>query len=134
MVNGIALCSLPSGTETGGQLTGFFQKGADVKAQDDHGASTLMQASLNADINVMRLLLDKGADVNASDPNGATALLWAGHDPEKVRLLLNYGARISEEVVFASVAIPGCWSGAQAPRRPRNRFQHQPPTATLIGA
>jgi ankyrin repeat protein len=81
--------------------------GADVNAQDDLGTTILMHAVLDADLGVVKLLLSKGADVNVQNKKGATALLWALHDPDKVKLLLDQGAKIPEEVVFAVAAIPG---------------------------
>jgi ankyrin repeat protein len=84
----------------------LFAKGASIHARDGSGATALMHAALNADTGMMRSLLDRGAHVNAESAGGATALLWALHDPEKVKLLLDHGAKVSEEAVFASVAVP----------------------------
>jgi ankyrin repeat protein len=81
--------------------------GADVNARDEAGATILMHAVLDADIGVVKLLLSKDADVNAQNKKGTTALLWALHDPDKVKLLLDHGARIPEEAVFVAAAIPG---------------------------
>jgi hypothetical protein len=66
-----------------------------------------MRAVLDADVGVVKLLLSKGADANTPNKKGATALLWALHDPDKVKLLLDHGAKIPEEAVFAAAAIPG---------------------------
>jgi ankyrin repeat protein len=81
--------------------------GADVNAKDENGTTVLMHAVLDADIGVVKLLLSKGADVNAQNKKGATALLWALHDPDKVKLLLDHGARIPEEAVFVAASISG---------------------------
>ena len=42
---------------------------------------------------MMRLLIEHGADVNATNDDGITALMWAAGDAEKVRLLLEKGAK-----------------------------------------
>ncbi|HMF16934.1 MAG TPA: ankyrin repeat domain-containing protein, partial [Gemmataceae bacterium] len=81
--------------------------GADVNAKDEVGTTVLMHAVLDADLGVVKLLLSKGADANAQNKNGATALLWALHDPGKVKLLLDHGAKIPEEAVFVAASIPG---------------------------
>jgi ankyrin repeat protein len=81
--------------------------GADVNAKDEVGTTCLMHAVLNAHVGVVKLLLSKGADANARNKKGATALLWALHDPNKVKLLLDHGAKIPEEAVFVAAAIPG---------------------------
>jgi ankyrin repeat protein len=81
--------------------------GADVNAKDEVGTTILMHAVLDADAGVVKLLLSKGADANAQNKKGATALLWALHDPDKVKLLLDRGAKVPEEAVFVAAAIPG---------------------------
>jgi ankyrin repeat protein len=81
--------------------------GAGVNAKDEVGTTILMHAVLNADVGVVKLLLSKGADANAQNKKRATALLWALHDPDKVKLLLDHGAKIPEEAVFVAAAIPG---------------------------
>jgi ankyrin repeat protein len=65
-----------------------------VNLPDRHGATPLMHATLYADSDLMRLLIDKGADVNASVASGATALLWGAGDVAKVRLLVKHGAKV----------------------------------------
>jgi ankyrin repeat protein len=81
--------------------------GAEVNAKDEGGTTVLMHAALDADIEVVKLLLSKGADANAQNKNGATAMLWALHDPGKVNLLLDHGAKISDEAVFVAASISG---------------------------
>lgn len=65
-----------------------------LKSVDRHGSTALMQAALYSDATMMRLLLERGADSNATNKDGATALMWGAGDVEKVRLLLEQGARI----------------------------------------
>jgi ankyrin repeat protein len=88
-------------------LQALLEGGADVNAKDEVGTTVLMYAVLDADLGVVKLLLSKGADANAQNKNGATALLWALHDPGKVKLLLDHGAKIPEEAVFVAASIPG---------------------------
>lgn len=65
-----------------------------VNMADQHGATPLMHATLYADAELMRLLIDKGADVNIADASGATALMWGAGDLAKVRLLVQHGANV----------------------------------------
>jgi ankyrin repeat protein len=85
----------------------LLEGGADANARDESGSTALMHAVVNADIGMVRLLLDKGADVNAQNKSGATALLWGLHDPDKVKLLLDTGAKVPEAALFVAVTIPG---------------------------
>jgi ankyrin repeat protein len=85
----------------------LLKQGADVNARDVAGVPALMQATLNADVGMMELLLTNGAQADAQAEGGATALLWGLHDPAKVRLLLDHGAKVSDQAVFTAVAIPG---------------------------
>ena len=52
----------------------MIQKGADVKAIDESGASVLEIAASVNNLEVARILVDKGADVNTTDSGGFTAL------------------------------------------------------------
>jgi ankyrin repeat protein len=81
--------------------------GADVNAKDETGTTVLMLAALNADAGIMKLLLSKGADVSAQNKSGASALLWALPDEDKVKLLLDHGAKFPDGAVFAAAAISG---------------------------
>ena len=74
----------------------LLAKGADVKARDENGTTTLMIASAKGYCEVVRQLLDKSADVRAQDKDGATALMHAsaaGHS-EVVGQLLDKGADV----------------------------------------
>jgi len=74
----------------------LLDRGADVNAKNDAGATALMWAA--HDIEKTRLLLEYGADANAASDHGRTALTAAagrsGGAPV-VRLLLEYGANPS---------------------------------------
>lgn len=60
------------------------------------GATALITASVNDNVDVVRLLLENGADVNECDADGETALLHAakGGDPRLVDLLLRSRAEL----------------------------------------
>jgi len=65
----------------------FAFTGASVDAQNTGGTSTpssnsqtdttLIEATKNADIEIVKVLLAKGADVNFKDQDGMTALMFA---------------------------------------------------------
>src|SRR5262249_13224195 len=82
--------------------------GADPNAHDDIGDTALMRAALYAELPITRLLLEQGADVNARAGDGATALVRASHDAEKVRLLLDHGAKVDSLAMIAAARVPGC--------------------------
>ena len=46
-----------------------------------------------ASVEAMRLLMGAGADVNLQSQSGATALIWSATDLDKVRLLVDHGAK-----------------------------------------
>src|SRR5262245_65528946 len=79
-------------------MKALLEKGADVNAVDDGGATALMWAV--TDLEKTALLLDRGADVNARSSDGRTPLLIAsalhGSSPV-VKLLLDKGADIKEK-------------------------------------
>jgi ankyrin repeat protein len=92
----------------------LLDRGADVNARDETGATALMHAALNADVALVQFLLRKGAEVNLRNRAGATALLWALHDPAKVKLLVDHGADVGVTVgaahttpVHLAAGIPG---------------------------
>lgn len=85
----------------------LLAQGANVNAPDKAGATPLFHAALNADISMMQLLLSNGANVNAETTTKTTPLIWGLHDPDKVKLLLDQGAKVSDEVIFASATMPG---------------------------
>jgi ankyrin repeat protein len=71
--------------------------GANVNATDRYGQTTLMLYMADADISLIKLLLEASPDVNAVDSEGKTALdyaeqRWKGKE-EIHALLQSYGAR-----------------------------------------
>jgi ankyrin repeat protein len=76
-----------------------------VNAPDSEGSSPLMHATLNGDLNILKLLLQRGADPNVRNYDGATALLWAVDDLAKVKLLLDAGADVNAKTKHGSTAL-----------------------------
>jgi len=78
----------------------WLKQGARIDAQDAHGMTPLMRRAQAEDIGGvegierMRFLLEHNANPNLQNNNGDTALHLALHSPEKIALLLAYGARI----------------------------------------
>jgi ankyrin repeat protein len=85
----------------------LLAQGADVKARNEVGDTTLMQAALNADTEMMQLLLQRGASVHARGVYEITPLLRAVHESDKVQLLLDRGARIDERAMVLAAMAPG---------------------------
>jgi hypothetical protein len=75
----------------------LLEKGADVNAKVQSGATPLMMAAEQGNLDIVRLLLDKGADVNAKDGQDSSALIEASKEGfiEIVKLLLEKGANVS---------------------------------------
>ena len=71
--------------------------GADVNADDDQGNPPLFWAILEANPEIVQLLVEAGADVNATDERGNPMLYWAifEESPEIVRLLVEAGADVN---------------------------------------
>jgi ankyrin repeat protein len=85
----------------------LLDHGADVDARNEVGDTALMQAAFNADKEMMQLLLRRGANVRARGVYDVTPLLRALHDPSKVQLLLQQGARIDDRAMVLAAMIPG---------------------------
>jgi ankyrin repeat protein len=85
----------------------LLDRGANVNARNEAGDTALMHAALNADQEMVQLLLRRGADVRARAVYDITALLRALHDPSKVQLLLQNGARIDDRAMVLAAMIPG---------------------------
>ena len=66
------------------------------------GATPLMRAAKDADIAVMRLLLDKGADINARTKTQKTALMYAASRPSGFRGTPNRG---SEQQALEAISL-----------------------------
>jgi len=72
----VVLFSEASGGDAAGVLA-LLDKGADVNARGDNGATALIAASQNGHLAVAQVLLAKGAEINAKNNDGLTALIVA---------------------------------------------------------
>jgi ankyrin repeat protein len=93
-----AKATLPVAAELGDldEVQRLVNKGADINAKDDEGATALINACAQGHADVARLLLKNGADVNAENRYAWTALIvaaWKGY-PEVVKILLDFGADV----------------------------------------
>jgi hypothetical protein len=75
----------------------LLERGADVNCLDTYRQSPLLK-SIQGALETTQLLLSRGADTEAMDIYGNTPILEAIYrdKPEKVRLLLEHGAKITE--------------------------------------
>ncbi|KAH7236676.1 hypothetical protein BKA59DRAFT_405455 [Fusarium tricinctum] len=75
----------------------LLARGADIKCSDMYGQSPLLK-SIQGALETTQLLLSHGADTEARDIYGNTPILEAIYrdKPEKVRMLLEHGAKITE--------------------------------------
>ncbi len=89
------------------QVESLLARGADVETRNEAGETLLMQAAVNADVPMMQLLLQRGADPNARSRRGDPVLARALHAEDKVRLLLERGARAEERTVVLADGLPG---------------------------
>jgi ankyrin repeat protein len=91
--------------------------GADVNCiKKSHSISVLIRAVIRQSTETVKLLLDAGADVSFGLHDIYTPLHYAANnlDVEKVKVLLNYGAKVDADT-FNMVA----------PLRPMDEFSHQ---------
>jgi ankyrin repeat protein len=75
----------------------LLSKGANAKAPDAFGNTTLVAAAFGNDTETIRLILDAGVDANAVGATGMTPLIAAAHNDNlaAVRLLLSKGANVN---------------------------------------
>ena len=73
----------------------LLDKGADPNAYDDDSDNVLINASLYASADCMKLLLDKKANPNLKNKLGQTPLMFCTYEMDKMKLLLQYGADIN---------------------------------------
>jgi len=85
----------------------LLDKGADVNAKDNYGATLLMRVAMTGHTNTVELLLDKGANVNAKDNFGKTALMSAARigNVETIKLLLDKGANVNAKDDLGETAL-----------------------------
>jgi hypothetical protein len=84
----------------------FLDKGTDVNAKTQYGATALSYACDKGHVEVVKLLVERGADVNLKDTfYGEVPIGWAadrGHT-EVVKVLLDKGAKDVDRVLMAGV-------------------------------
>ena len=80
------------------EVSHLLDKGADVNAKNNEGASALFLAALKGHIEIVHALLDKGADVNAKSNKGGTALMVAS--------LNGYGEIVQALLVRVPTSMP----------------------------
>jgi ankyrin repeat protein len=77
----------------------LIERGADVKAKGNEGATPLHVASWNNSVKTAKFLLDAGADLEANADYGTTPLHWASDNDsiETAKLLIEAGADVGAE-------------------------------------
>jgi ankyrin repeat protein/nucleoside phosphorylase len=94
-VTGLHLAAGSSAAAAARIVEWLLKNGADPNAQDKYGNTPLMEAVLQRQTEIVRLLVDPRdrADVNLANKEGETALFFAVGEPRIVRLLLEAGAQ-----------------------------------------
>ncbi|KAK2706053.1 hypothetical protein QYM36_016167 [Artemia franciscana] len=88
----------------------LLRYGAKVDNQDKNGKTALHLAAEKGTTEVVQLLLDSGANVDAKAKDKNTPLHFAVSNPgniEIVKLLLNYGCKVSSTLLHSAVSNPG---------------------------
>lgn len=84
----------------------FLDKGTDVNAKTQYGATALAYAAEKGHVELVRLLVERGADVNVKDSfYGEVPIGWAcskGHT-EIVKILLDKGAQGTDRALMSGV-------------------------------
>jgi len=90
-----------------GTVKALLDKGVDVDARDERGATALLYALAHASLPVIKELLRRGADVNAADRFGDTPLLIAvGRQLQPiVKELLRRGADVNAADQFGNTSL-----------------------------
>jgi cytohesin len=91
----------------GAAVRQLLQKGANIEARDEYGATALTLAAHYSNAEVVKLLLDKGANVEAHDKYGSAALPLAAEQgkTDVVNLLLEKGANIEARDQYDSTPL-----------------------------
>ena len=84
----------------------LLDRGADVNARGNTGATALMMACWWGHVEVVKLLLERGANVNAKGLDGYTALMEAARYDrlEIAELLLERGAQVNAKTAMGKTA------------------------------
>jgi ankyrin repeat protein len=73
----------------------YIKQGGDVNIRNPHSSQTsLMYATMDINLEIMKLLIDAGADVDVKTDNGSTALMYAcaNDSADAVKMLIDAGA------------------------------------------
>ena len=106
---------IAAGRPNGAAVVRFLlDRGADPKARDGKGVTTLIRAVYSGDLDIFRLLVDRGVDVNARGDFQLTALMEAviqGNRP-MAEMLLGYGAdiRLRDQDGFTALTSAGSFA------------------------
>jgi ankyrin repeat protein len=75
---------------------------ADINSKDNCGRTSLLWASIERDLEIVKYLIDKGADINHKDVKGETSLMWASQEGhlEIVKYLIEKGADVNHKDDF----------------------------------
>jgi ankyrin repeat protein len=87
------------------ELKLLLDKGATPNAYDDDSDNVLIDATLFASIDCMKLLLQHKANPNLKNKYGETPLMLCVNDTAKMKLLLQYGANINDSSLSGSTAL-----------------------------
>lgn len=68
----------------------LIDAGADVNALDERKRTPLYDATMRANLKIIRLLLEHGANMDARDADGATPLEWSRTSPEVQEVFREY--------------------------------------------
>jgi ankyrin repeat protein len=79
------------------QVQKLLRAGADVNTADSEGTTALMHAVVEADVRMMKLLIDNHANVNAKNALDSTALMYAATNFAKAKLLVDAGADVKAQ-------------------------------------
>jgi ankyrin repeat protein len=84
-----------------------LQSYIDIPRLKKKGVNALIGASMNGNIEIVKILLEKGAKVNQQDAEGQTALIHASKNgfPDVVELLLSQGAKMEIKDQFGRTAL-----------------------------
>lgn len=80
----------------------LLANGADLNAKDGAGFTALGLAMLNADVDVVRFLVEQGLDLNNVGPVLAPRSAYARHRPDVVDYFLLRGLKVSAEALIAN--------------------------------
>src|SRR5450432_4685721 len=87
------------------ELKLLLDKGATPNAYDDDSDNVLIDATLFASIDCMKLLLQNKANPNLKNKYGETPLMLCVNDITKMKLLLEYGAGINDSSLSGNTAL-----------------------------